>query len=417
MSYGGNGYDPTSLNLYPFAFPSPPNDPDGWSMCTQGLNGPTQNELLTIQSFGPILLQPGARDLLTFGVIFAPNIPYPCPDLTRLFAADDLAQAFFDCQPDYFGYGPDAPDVDWIAGDEEITLILTNGEYSNNKDEDFLEYIPEALMESQDQSYNFEGYMVYQMAGPAADFYDLDDTTKARLVFQCDIENEFATITNWRAEKNPIYQSAPGIEQFLHFPDEVIYGENQGIQRSITIRENLFAKGSNRRLYNHCTYYYLAVAYAANNYLTFDPVTGVGQRKMFIVGRGNVGPRGGGPSYPIMPRPNQTGLLDKVQVVPNPFYYHSAYADEKGNGYLKITNLPPQCEVDIYSLSGSLVRHFSRNEQPLPPFGSGVEALQPYPDLDWDLNNTKGMPIASGVYIIHIRAKGAGEKTLKAVII
>ncbi|MBK8564779.1 MAG: hypothetical protein IPN76_15945 [Saprospiraceae bacterium] len=420
LSYGGDGYDPTSTNLTKFAFPSPPNDPDGWSMCYPGPdypNGLSDYLRATIQSFGPMILQPGARNLLTFGVIFAPNIDYPCPDLTRLFAADDLAQAFFECQPDFFGYGPDAPDVDWIAGDEEITLILTNGEYSNNKEEDFRRSVPEALMESQDQNYNFEGYMVYQMAGPDVGFKDLADTTKARLVLQCDKENGFATVTNWRAEKNPAYQSAPGIEQFIHFPDEVIYGENKGIQRTISIKENLFGKGSDRRLYNHCTYYYLAVAYAANNYLTFDPVTGVGQRKMFIVGSGNVGRIGVGPSYPIMPRPTQTGLLDKVQVVPNPYYYHSGYGDEKGNGYLKITNLPPQCEVNIYSLSGNLVRHFNRNEQPLPPFGSGVEALQSYPDLDWDLNNADGVPIASGVYIIHIRAKGAGEKTLKAVVI
>ncbi len=415
LTYGGDGYEPTSPELTPYAFPSAPNDPNGWSMCHPGPEWPSGfsicGDAQSVQSFGPILLQPGARDLLTFGVVFAPNIPYPCPDLTRLFAADDLAQAFFDCNS-HHGFGPNAPDVDWIAGDEEITLILTNGEYSNNKDEDFWEHIYEALKESQDQTYNFEGYLIYQMAGPDTDYYDLEDTTKARLVFQSDIENDLATVTNWRAEKNPSYQSAPGIEQFLHFPDKVIYGANKGIQRKITIRENLFAKGSDRRLINHCTYYYLAVAYAANNYLTFDPVTGVGQRKMFVIGSGNAWL-----PYPIMPRPAQTGLLDKVQVVPNPYYYFNGYSDEKGNGYLKITNLPPQCEVDIYSLSGNLVRHFSRNEQPQPPFGSGVEALQPYPDLDWDLTNTAGSSIASGIYIIHIRAKGAGEKTLKAVII
>ncbi len=416
FSYGGDGYDPTIPVKYPFAFPDPPNDPNGWSNCFPGLEVLPQFNRRTVQSFGPMRMQSGARNQLTFGVVFAPNIDYPCPDLTRLFAVDDLAQAFFDCYS-HHDYTPDAPDVDWIAGDEEITLILTNGEFSNNKDEDFRRSVPEALMESQDQYYNFEGYMVYQMAGPDDDFYDLEDTTKARLVFQCDKENGFSTVINWRAEKNPSYQSAPGIEQFLHFPDEVIYGENQGIQRTITIRENLFGKGSDRRLYNHCTYYYIAVAYAANNFLTFDPVTGVGQRKMFIIGRGNVGRIGVGPSYPIMPRPTQTGLLDKVQVVPNPYYYHSGYGDEKGNGYLKITNLPPQCEVNIYSLSGNLVRYFNRNEQPLPPFGSGVEALQPYPDLDWDLNNAEGLPIASGIYIIHIQAQGAGEKTLKAVII
>ncbi|HRU62337.1 MAG TPA: hypothetical protein P5565_12775, partial [Bacteroidia bacterium] len=42
-----------------------------------------------------------------------------------------------------------------------------------------------------------------------------------------------------------------------------------------------------------------------------------------------------------------------------------------------------------------------------------------YPDLnldsslEWDLKNTKGIPVASGMYIIHVEAPGIGERTLK----
>ncbi len=420
LTYGGDGYDPVSLNSVNFAFPSTPNDPNGWSMCHPGPEFPQglpSFDWSFVQSCGPSTLQPGAVNELIFGVVFAPNIDYPCPDLTRLFAADDYAQAWFD-NCDVFQEGPAAPDLDWIAGDREITLILSNIEWSNNWQELFESDAFGHFLGAADSKYQFEGYLVYQMAGPDASSRDRNDTTKARLVFQCDKENGFSKLTNWRAAKNPDYQLAPGIEQFIYTPVEEIIGENKGIQHSFTLTENLFATGNDRRFINHCTYYYMAFAYAANNYLAFDTITGVGQQKMFVIGKQNLGPNGDGLSgYAVMPRPAQSGLLDKVQIVPNPYYHSNAYADIDGNGFLKIINLPAQCEVNIYSLSGNLVRHFSRNEQPGPPNGTGVTELQAYPDLDWDLTNTAGKPVANGIYLVHIRAEGVGEVTLKAVIL
>jgi hypothetical protein len=35
------------------------------------------------------------------------------------------------------------------------------------------------------------------------------------------------------------------------------------------------------------------------------------------------------------------------------------------------------------------------------------------PDLEWDLKNNKAIPVASGVYLIHIQAPGMGERTVK----
>ena len=37
LTYGGDGYDPTSSLVTPYAFPDDPNDPDGWSGYTEGL--------------------------------------------------------------------------------------------------------------------------------------------------------------------------------------------------------------------------------------------------------------------------------------------------------------------------------------------------------------------------------------------
>ncbi len=33
--------------------------------------------------------------------------------------------------------------------------------------------------------------------------------------------------------------------------------------------------------------------------------------------------------------------------------------------------------------------------------------------IDWDLKNDFGIPIASGLYVIHVNAPGVGEKTIK----
>ena len=38
---------------------------------------------------------------------------------------------------------------------------------------------------------------------------------------------------------------------------------------------------------------------------------------------------------------------------------------------------------------------------------------QVLPNLEWDLKNAKGIPVASGVYLIHVAAEGIGERTLK----
>ncbi|MCB9272064.1 MAG: hypothetical protein H6561_21240 [Lewinellaceae bacterium] len=35
------------------------------------------------------------------------------------------------------------------------------------------------------------------------------------------------------------------------------------------------------------------------------------------------------------------------------------------------------------------------------------------PDLEWDIKNSKGIPVASGVYLIHVDAPGLGSRVLK----
>ncbi len=95
--------------------------------------------------------------------------------------------------------------------------------------------------------------------------------------------------------------------------------------------------------------------------------------------------------------------LDSIKVVPNPYYGFSQYETSQFTNTVKITNLPGKSTVTIYSLDGKFIRQYQRDETYAP-------YMQISPALEWDLKNNKGIPVASGVYLIHIAARGMGEE-------
>ncbi|WP_116104988.1 hypothetical protein [Lewinella sp. IMCC34191] len=107
--------------------------------------------------------------------------------------------------------------------------------------------------------------------------------------------------------------------------------------------------------------------------------------------------------------------LDMVNVVPNPYYGFSVYEDSQFETNVKITNLPAEATVTIYSLDGKFIRQYNRDETVSMLRGDNrpVGERQISPALEWDLRNQKGIPVASGVYLIHVAAPGLGERTIK----
>ncbi|MEZ4906617.1 MAG: hypothetical protein R2771_02995 [Saprospiraceae bacterium] len=109
--------------------------------------------------------------------------------------------------------------------------------------------------------------------------------------------------------------------------------------------------------------------------------------------------------------------LNAVNVVPNPYYAYSEYETSQFGKQVKITNLPGKCTVTIYSIDGKFIRQFKRDETGDSKSGRTNPAITNgmiYPDLVWDLNNHKDIPVASGVYLIHIVADGLkAERTIK----
>lgn len=321
VTFGGDGYDPVAAldpaNHINYAFPDEPNNVNGWSMCTPGAEFPQglpQYDRRTVQASGPFTLQPGAVNELIIGAVWVPNLDYPCPDITKLQFADDLAQDLFDNCFDITD-GPDAPDVDWIALDRELIAVFTNKQApaSNNYLESYEEKViglpndPPGL----DSTYNFEGYMIYQVAGPTVLPSEFDDATKAKLVYWVDVRNGIKALYNWVPIDNPSSEIDQTQPEFVFIPEVKIEALDNGIRHTFNFTEDQFATGD-RRLINHRKYYYTALAYGTNNYQLFNPLTEVGQKNTFLTGRRNVGPNGDGPPYTVIPRPIVDRKLNAV---------------------------------------------------------------------------------------------------------
>ena len=94
-----------------------------------------------------------------------------------------------------------------------------------------------------------------------------------------------------------------------------------------------------------------------------------------------------------------SSALETIRVVPNPYYGFSTYEASQLDNIVKITNLPVECTISIFSTNGTLVRQLNKDNS--------------LTYIEWDLKNTYNVPIASGVYIIHIDAGDLGQKVVK----
>ncbi|HCY23010.1 MAG: hypothetical protein A2W93_08620 [Bacteroidetes bacterium GWF2_43_63] len=301
MIYGGNGhpalegYGPECNYMFPGESDIcdygtggiPPYGPKKWTEETAG-NFPGDRRV--IQSAGPFTMQPGEVNYLTVGVPWArAGAGGAAASLELLKYADDKCQVLFD---NCFRllYGPDAPDISAQELDREVILYLSNHVTSNNYQDKFEEVDPSIVSPSgysYDSLYRFEGYQVFQVTDPNVTSADVYDPDKARLVAQCDIDNDASTLVNY------IFSQEMG----LVVPQTEVEGANEGIVHSFRILDDMFASGENQRLVNHKKYYYMVLAYAHNEYEKYsaDPATqfpGImssnGQKNPYLSGRKNI---------------------------------------------------------------------------------------------------------------------------------
>jgi len=95
--------------------------------------------------------------------------------------------------------------------------------------------------------------------------------------------------------------------------------------------------------------------------------------------------------------------LDDIYVVPNPYVATSVFEPSNtfraGRGERRIVfmNLPAECTVRIYTITGQLVQTLHHQ--------STLDDGQ----MAWDLVSKDGMNIAYGIYLFHVDAPGIGE--------
>src|SRR5690606_17764843 len=89
------------------------------------------------------------------------------------------------------------------------------------------------------------------------------DESVAREVKQCDIRNGVSKIINWTKDTD--------LEDCAncYIPVLKVEGSDTGIAHSFELTEDAFAEGEDKRLVNYKSYYYLAIAYAHNNFAPF----------------------------------------------------------------------------------------------------------------------------------------------------
>ncbi|MEO9258367.1 MAG: T9SS type A sorting domain-containing protein, partial [Crocinitomicaceae bacterium] len=91
--------------------------------------------------------------------------------------------------------------------------------------------------------------------------------------------------------------------------------------------------------------------------------------------------------------------LKLINVVPNPYYAFSQYETSRLDARIKITNLPEKCNIKIFNIQGKLIQSYKKDN--------------PLTSQDWDLKNSAGIPVAGGVYLIHVEVPGIGERIIK----
>ncbi len=95
--------------------------------------------------------------------------------------------------------------------------------------------------------------------------------------------------------------------------------------------------------------------------------------------------------------------MDEISVFPNPYFGANSLERDKYQRFVRFTNLPTQATVRIFTLAGVYIQLLEKND----------DAQW----LDWDLRNRDGLPVASGIYIAHIRMPNVGDKILKIAVI
>lgn len=295
MLYGGTGYSSGASTTIESDFMFPGSS-DSLNWGTHGIEpgfdwseegeGNQEGDRRFIQAAGPFTLEAGAVNNITVGVVYGRSQNGNLASVDVMKVADTKAQALFDncfqiVEP------PPAPVLTAQELENEIILYLSNPPGSPNENEDYwvrdrINIItPDSLIAQgvfYDDTFDFEGYQIYQLKDGNVSVSDIGNTDLVRLVAQCDFKNGIDKLVNYNFNE----------ELNLTFPSVMVEGNDEGLKHSFRVTSDLFSQTDNPRLVNHKRYYFMAVAYAHNEYKEYDPEDPAkldGQRQPYLRSR------------------------------------------------------------------------------------------------------------------------------------
>ncbi len=282
LTMGGQGLTGTVPTR--FVYPGNPGLGEYWSECNNNNSGAgnVPDDRRFVQSSGVFTLKSSQSQRISVGVMIAETDPATyqgCADFEALLGtADDKAQALFDNDFTIVD-GPDAPDLKIRELDKQLIINLINKPGSNNFGEAYKSDAVGAAPTSSDLDYDFEGYKVYQLANANVTAKELNDPAKAKIVFKSDVKNGVTNVYNYEFDT----------ETNSYVIVKKASGTDEGISRSFSVTEDLYATGESE-LVNYRNYYYAVVAYAYNNHKQFvqtDVNHSTSQLEQYLQGRRN----------------------------------------------------------------------------------------------------------------------------------
>ena len=96
--------------------------------------------------------------------------------------------------------------------------------------------------------------------------------------------------------------------------------------------------------------------------------------------------------------------MDDIGIVPNPYSGHSSYEVSQLTDEVRFTNLPDVATIWIFTLNGTLIKTIEKQSV-------GVATIS------WNLATDHNLPIASGMYLIHVEVPNVGETTFKFAVV
>ncbi|NQY67170.1 MAG: T9SS C-terminal target domain-containing protein, partial [Flavobacteriales bacterium] len=390
MIHGGTGHNnpvESSDVETDFAFPGnsdalhwgtrgeiPSVNPSNWTELTsKGGASNAPGDRASVQSSGPFTLDPGEWNDITYGIVYARTTsgdPYNSVEL--LFLADDKAQRLFD---NCFKVleGPHAPDVEFAELDEELVIYISNSAASNNYREIYEIKDPAIIVpDSIDVGYNtyyesnhdlwteefdsaqlfvdyslykFQGYQIYQVRDAAVSVSDLANSELARLAYQCDKSDGYGKMVNY------VFDEA--IEAPV--PSLMVDGADEGVRHSFKITTDLFA-AENKTLVNNKAYYFIAIAYAHNNFKDYDPLNPLmldGQQTPYLASRQT--PFGSIQTFSAIPHKQVSGTIVRSGYGQGP---PLTRLEGQGNGG-NVLNISDSMRNEVLNAPGGLLKNIT----------------------------------------------------------